>query len=469
MTEAMGRAVGNDEAGLRATVDAMRAAFLAGPPPDLVARQARLRMLRRAVQARSRDLVRAAAEDFGQRRAEETLILDLGPVVQATRHLARNLGRWMRPDRRAVPVTLWPGRARVIRQPKGVVGIMAPWNYPFGLSLIPLATALAAGNRAMLKPSELAPASAEAMATLLAEIFPADEVGVVLGGPETGAAFAGLPFDHLVFTGSTEVGRRVLQAAARNLVPVTLELGGKSPAILGRDADFAKASRDIAWGKIANAGQTCIAPDYVLVHRADAPAFRDRLVEELGRAFTARGGMTGIIDAARADRLRTLVAEAEAAGAEVRWIGGAPGEGRAIAPAVVSGASPDSRLMREEIFGPVLPIQTYGDLAQAVGQVAAGPRPLALYFYGGRAGGAEVLSRTTSGNVTVNGVMTHYAVDSLPFGGVGASGIGAYHGREGFEAMTHARGVFREPLRSLIPLGRTGGRFERLFAWYMMR
>lgn len=468
MTGARGQA-DDEEAGLQARLAAMRAAFLARPPPGLAERQAHLRRLRLAVQARSGELVRAAAQDFGRRRAAETLILDLGPVVQATRHLSRNLRRWMRPERRAVPVALWPGRARVFRQPKGVVGIMAPWNYPFGLSLIPLATALAAGNRALLKPSELAPASAEAMARMLAEAFDAEEVAVVLGGAATGAAFAGLPFDHLVFTGSTEVGRRVLQAAARNLVPVTLELGGKSPAILGRDADFAKAARDIAWGKIANAGQTCIAPDHVLVHSADAAAFRDRLVAEMERAFAGGSRMTGIIDAAKAERLRMLVAEAAAVGAEVRWIGGTPGEGRAVAPAVVSGAGPDSRLMREEIFGPVLPIVSYRSLEEAVGQIAAGPRPLALYYYGGSVDRAEALARTTSGNVTVNGVMTHYAVDSLPFGGIGTSGIGAYHGREGFEAMSHARGVFHEPLRSLIPLGRPGGRFERLFAWYMMR
>ncbi len=457
---------GGEAARLMEMLAAQRRAFLAAEPPDLAGRRARLARLKAAMRAHRRALVRAAAEDFGHRRAEETVILDLGPAVQATGHLSRNLGRWMRPEGRRVPLTLWPGRARVIRQPKGVVGIMAPWNYPFGLSLIPLATALAAGNRAMLKPSELAPASARAMAAMLAETFAADEVAVVEGGPETGAAFAGLPFDHLVFTGSTAVGRKVMRAAAENLVPVTLELGGKSPVILGRDADFAKAARDIAWAKIANAGQTCIAPDYALVHEADAAGFVERLVAELERAFAGGGRMTRIIDAAKADRLRALLAEAEAAGAGVI---GPPGEGRLVPPAVVTGLSPDSRLLREEIFGPLLPVVTYAEFGAALAQMAEGPRPLALYFYGGAEGRTQVLSRTLSGNVTVNGVMTHYAVDSLPFGGTGASGIGACHGREGFEAMTHARGVYDEPGRSLIPLGRTGGRFERLFAWYMMR
>ena len=452
---------------LAALLEAQRRAFLAEGPPGLAARRARLARLKAAMRAHEAAFVRAAAEDFGGRRAEETLILDLGPAVQATRYLSRRLGRWMQPDRRPVPWTLWPGRARVIRQPKGVVGIMAPWNYPFGLTLIPLATALAAGNRAMLKPSELAPASARALAAMLAETFAEDEVAVVEGGPETGAAFAGLPFDHLVFTGSTAVGRQVMLAAAGNLVPVTLELGGKSPVILGRDADFAKAARDIAWAKTANAGQTCIAPDHVLVHEDDAAGFVERLVAEMGRAASGRG-MTGIIGAAKADRLRALLAEAEAAGAQVHPAGPA-GEGRQVWPAVVTGLPHGSGLMREEIFGPLLPVVTYADLAAALARLAEGLRPLALYYYGGATGRAEVLARTLSGNVTVNGVMTHYAVDSLPFGGVGASGIGACHGREGFEAMSHARGVFDEPLRSLIPLGRPGGRMARLFARYLMR
>jgi coniferyl-aldehyde dehydrogenase len=466
MTDGIG---GGEAARLMGLLEVLRRGFLAADPPDLAARRADLARLKAAVRARKGDFVRAAAEDFGRRRAEETVILDLGPVVQAAGYLARNLGRWMRPERRRVPVTLWPGRARVIRQPKGVVGIMAPWNYPFGLSLIPLATALAAGNRAMLKPSELAPASARAMAAMLAETFAPDEVTVVEGGPETGAAFAGLPFDHLVFTGSTAVGRKVMRAAAENLVPVTLELGGKSPAILGRDADFAKAARDIAWAKIANAGQTCIAPDHVLVHEDDAAAFVARLVAELERAFAGGARMTRIIDAAKARRLRALLAEAASGGAALHVIGRNAGQGCDGPPAVVTGLPPDCGLMREEIFGPLLPVVTYASLDAALAGIAEGPRPLALYYYGGAEGRARVLARSLSGNVTVNGVMTHYAVDSLPFGGVGASGIGAYHGREGFEAMSHARGVYDEPLRSLIPLGRTGGRFERLFAWYMMR
>lgn len=239
---------------LAAILSAQRAAAGAATPPDLASRRSDLDRLKRVIKARRRDFVRAAAEDFGRRSAEETLILDLGPTVQGINHLRRNLRRWMRPERRRVPLALWPGRARVIPQPLGVVGIMSPWNYPFALALMPLATALAAGNRVMLKPSELSPASSALLSDVIGGIFDADKVAVVEGDAATGAAFAGLPFDHLFFTGSTEVGRKVMRAAAENLVPVTLELGGKSPVILERAADFAKAARDVAFGKIANAG-----------------------------------------------------------------------------------------------------------------------------------------------------------------------------------------------------------------------
>lgn len=459
---------GTEAAGLAAILQAQRQAFRENGIPDLAARQAGLARLKAAIRARKGDFIRAAAADFGRRAAEETIILDLGPVVQSINHMRRHLRQWMRPERRPVPITLWPGRARLIRQPKGVVGIIAPWNYPYGLSLLPLATALAAGNRAMLKPSELAPESARAMASMLAGCFAPEEVALVTGGADLGAAFASLPFDHLVFTGSTEVGRKVMRAAAENLVPVTLELGGKSPVILGRDADFAKAARDIAFGKIANAGQTCIAPDYVLVHAADAEAFAARLTAEMNRALPGGEGMTTIVSDRHAARLRALASEAGEGGAEVVRIGSA-GEGRQVAPALIIGAAASAGVMREEIFGPLLPVLAYRDLSEAIAHVAAGPRPLALYYYGGGVGRDAVIGRTMSGNVTVNGVMTHYAVESLPFGGIGASGIGAYHGREGFEAMSHARGVFHEPLRSLIPLGRPGGRFAKLFARYMMR
>ena len=461
------------ETGIREELEdllaAQRLAQAGAELPDLEARRADLLKLKKAIRAHRRDLVRAAAADFGARPAEETLILDIGPVVQGINHMRRHLRRWMRPERRSVPFTLWPGRARIIRQPLGVVGIMAPWNYPFGLSLMPLATALAAGNRAMLKPSELAPESSRAIAALLREVFDPAQVAVVEGGVETGAAFASLPFDHLFFTGSTDIGRKVMRAAAENLVPVTLELGGKSPVLLARDADFDKAARDVAFGKLANAGQTCIAPDYVLIHREDAAAFVERLAAAIKRAraiAARRAGPCGIISDRHSERLRSLIDEARDMGATV--IGTGP-EGGGV-PAIVLNAPPGLRLLREEIFGPILPVVTYGEIDDAIAHVASGAKPLALYLYSGDGAVKDrILRETQSGNVTMNGVMTHYAVDDLPFGGVGQSGIGAYHGRAGFDAMSHAKGVFEEPRRSLIPLGRPGGRFAKLFARYMMR
>ncbi len=454
---------------LAAVLAAQREAAASEVVPDLASRRTDLARLKAAIRAHRNDFVAAAREDFGRRPAEDTLILDIGPVVQGINHMHRHLGAWMRPERVPVPHTLWPGRAHIHRQPLGVVGIMAPWNYPFGLSLLPLATALAAGNRAMLKPSELAPASSRLLADLLADTFEATQVAVVEGGVETGTVFAGLPFDHLFFTGSTEVGRKVMRAAAENLVPVTLELGGKSPVLLARDADFAKAARDIAFGKVANAGQTCIAPDYVLVHEDDTKDFIARLKPEMARAAkiaARRGGPAGIINERHAERLASLQEEARIGGAVVIETG----EEGNVTPTIIIGLRPQMRLTREEIFGPLLPVVTYATMEEAIARIGSGPRPLALYLYtADRDLKGRVLRDTLSGNVTLNGVMTHYAVESLPFGGVGASGIGAYHGRAGFEAMSHAKGVFEEPRRSLIPFGRPGGRFVKLFARYMMR
>ncbi|MEZ5779899.1 MAG: aldehyde dehydrogenase family protein [Paracoccaceae bacterium] len=461
------------EVRLTRLLDAQRRAFQAARAPDRAARLVGLGALKTALRAHKAGLIRAAAQDFGRRSAEETVIYDLGQVVQAINHLSRNLRRWMRPERRGLSWPFLPGRARVIYQPKGVVGVMAPWNYPYNLSLVPLATALAAGNRVMLKPSEHAPESARAMARLLEECFDADEVAVVQGDAVCGAAFAALPFDHLVFTGSTAVGAKVMRAAAANLVPVTLELGGKSPVIVMQGADLGRAARDIAWGKIANAGQTCIAPDYALVHEEDAGRLVSLLADEMARLVPdgARDPkMTTIISQHHADRLRGLLDDARAKGAAVTEIG-AGAAARAVAPAILAKAGPEMDVMREEIFGPLLPVLTYASADEAISFVIARPRPLALYVYG-PAGAARdaVLARTISGNVTVNGVMTHFGIESLPFGGIGASGIGAYHGREGFLAMSHAKGVYYQPKFSMIPLGRVpGGRFARLYAWFTMR
>ncbi|MGB7263587.1 MAG: coniferyl aldehyde dehydrogenase [Albidovulum sp.] len=457
----------DDISGLGALLDAQRKAQHSAGIPDLATRRADLAQLKSALKTRRADFIRAAAADFGQRSAEDTIILDLSGVVQGISYLHRHLHGWMRPERVWPGIALWPGRARIIRQPKGVIGIMSPWNYPFGLSLLPVATAIAAGNRAMVKPSEFAPASAALIAEVLSDLFGAEQVAVVQGGPEMGAAFASQPFDHLFYTGSTEIGRKVMQAAANNLVPVTLELGGKSPVILDVGADLDKAARDIAFGKIANGGQTCIAPDYVLVPKADLEQFTAALVAALERGVR-KVQITGIISQRHADRLRALADEARSAGATVEGPGG--GTDRVVMPAVIVGAGPDMRVMQEEIFGPLLPVLSYDRLEDAIRYVAARPHPLALYYYGPNGPGRQaVLAGTRSGNVTINGAMTHYAVEALPFGGIGASGMGAYHGRAGFDAMSHARGIYTEPLRTPVGLGRPGGRFAAFFARYLMR
>ena len=384
----------------------------------------------------------------------------------------------MRPQKRHVEMHFLPGRSRVVYQPLGVVGIMSPWNFPIGLSLMPLATAIAAGNRAMIKPSEMTPATTDLLARILAGIFPADQVAVVTGGADVGAAFSGLPFDHLVFTGSTPVGKAVMKAASANLVPVTLELGGKSPVVVEKGFSLKRAASSIAFGKLANGGQVCVAPDYALVPENDVDAFvaaYDEAVRALYPEGPASDNFTAVINQRHYDRLRGLVDEARANGARVIEVGANPEAARTrphtLAPTVVLGATGDMGILSEEIFGPVLPIVPYREIDDAVAHINAGPRPLALYYFG--ANGEDrrkVLERTTSGNVTINDTLLHYAQDDLPFGGVGASGMGAYHGVEGFRALSHAKGIFEQSRWNLTGALRPPfGPLTSMVTWYLMR
>ncbi len=420
-----------------------RAAFEAAGAPGAAARIAALTKLERIVVRGRAEVGRAISADFGHRAITETDLLEVVPALNAIRHARRHVTRWMQPRKRRVAATFQPARASVRYQPLGVVGIVAPWNYPLLLCVAPLVDAIAAGNRVMIKPSEFTPAFSAWLAGALGEAFARDEVAVVQGGPEVAASFCGLRFDHLLFTGSTATGRKVAMAAAANLVPVTLELGGKSPAIVCPDADIARAARSIAFGKFVNAGQTCIAPDYVLVDAARADALADAIAGQVRRFYPRLGGedYTAIISERHRSRLLGAVAAAEAEGARVIRVhtDEAPGK---MAPVLVQDAPADGVLMSEEIFGPVLPIVAYRDLDDAVAQVSARERPLALYCFTRDARSLEtVLGRTISGGVTVNGTLVHIAQDDLPFGGVGASGIGAYHGRDGFKRMSHARAV----------------------------
>ena len=428
---------------------AQRMAF-AHQPPDASRRIRALRALLKAVRGRREEFVQAISEDFGGRARQETLLLEVFPLVDTIRHAMRHLPQWMRPRPAAAGWQFMPGRARVIYQPLGAVGIIGAWNYPLLLSLSPLVSALAAGNHAMLKPSELAPRTADLLARLVSELFPPDYVTVVTGGAEIGAAFAALPFDHLLFTGSTRVGKLIMRAASEHLTPVTLELGGKSPALVHADFPARTAAARIMAGKLFNAGQTCIAPDYVLVAAGAREEFV-RLAADAAAAMYPRlvdnPDFTRIVNREHYRRLRSLVEDAVLKGAgmlEVNPAREAANEhNRVFPPTVLWNVTDEMAVMREEIFGPVLPVVAYRSLDEAIEYVNARPRPLALYYFDRNSKRVEsVLARTTSGGVTVNDTLFHIAQNDLPFGGVGPSGMGSYHGFDGFLTFSKKKGVF---------------------------
>ena len=432
----------------RRIFEAQHAASRREPIADAALRRDRLTRLGKLVVDHADAFADAIAQDFGTRSRTETKLLEIMPSLSAVKLARKKVARWMKPERRRVDMTFQPAKAWVRYEPLGVVGIISPWNYPLQLAVSPMVDALAAGNRVMIKPSELTPAFSELFRRLVAERFDETEAAVVTGGVEVGQDFATLPFDHLLFTGSTAIGRKVYQAAAANLTPVTLELGGKSPAIVCPDYPLDKAARSIAFGKFLNAGQTCIAPDYVLVPKGKEQAFAEAVLEGARHSYPVLGGnddYTAIISDRHRRRLADAVEAARAAGAAVLTHEDESGQGEGkIAPTVVLGASEDVLLLKEEIFGPVLPVLPYETLDEAVRFVGARDRPLALYcFSSSRTEHERVLDATISGGVTLNGTLLHCGLDSLPFGGVGASGIGAYHGVEGFKRFSHARGVFK--------------------------
>jgi len=431
-------------------LDRQREAFLRNGAPDLATRRADLSRLRALLIDNRRELEKAVAADFGHRSCHETALMELVPTVEGIDYLSKNLRRFMAPERRKVSAVFRMGRARVAYQPLGVIGIISPWNYPLNLALMPLATALAAGNRAMLKPSELTPRTSALMQHLLAEAFHADKVAVITGDAEVAKAFSALPFDHLMFTGSTRIGRAVMRAASENLTPVTLELGGKSPAIIARGAVDQTVARRIAFGKLANAGQTCVAPDYVLVHEDELEVFTtafNTATERLYPNGPVSDDYSTIVSDAHYDRLIGLIEDAKAKGAKIMTMGQdaekAIKRDRTIAPTLILNPTQAMDVMQDEIFGPILPVMTYRTLDEAITFVNARPRPLALYWFGPSGEDQDrILAETTSGNVGINSTMLHVAQDDLPFGGVGESGIGAYHGVEGFRRFSHAKGIY---------------------------
>ena len=414
----------------------------------LAVRLDRLARLKALIDEQGPALAAAVQADFGVRGALLTELADFFVLRAELGQLRKRLRGWMKPQRVSTPIYLQPARAFIQRQPLGVVGIIGPWNYPIQLTLGPAAAAMAAGNRVMIKPSELTPRTSALLAELLHARFSADECVVVQGGPDVAHAFASLPFDHLFFTGSTAVGRKVAAAAAPNLTPVTLELGGKSPCIVDASADIDAVALQIAHGKLLNGGQTCIAPDYVLLPRGREAAFEQALRAAVQRLFPTLAGnpdYAAILTDRHLQRLHGLVDEAREHGARVVALADAPpADGpRQMAPTLVFNPDPALRLMQEEIFGPVLPVLTCDSADEAIAFINARPRPLALYWFGqDTAARDRVLANTVSGGVTVNDTLMHIAHEHLPFGGVGESGLGAYHGETGFRRFTHEKAVF---------------------------
>jgi coniferyl-aldehyde dehydrogenase len=439
---------------MKETLRRMREAFRAAGAPSFEARVARLDALGKALGARKDAFADAIARDFGHRAKQETLLGDIFPVLSAIDYTKSHLRDWMEPSERETSWPFRPAQSQVVVQPLGVVGILSPWNYPLQLSLVPLVAAIAAGNRAMLKPSELVPLTAELLRELVAATCTEDEVAVITGGPETGEAFASLPFDHLVFTGSTRVGKLVMRAASENLVPVTLELGGKSPVIVGGDFAASAAATRVMTGKAFNAGQSCIAPDYALVPAAMRDAFVagcKAAAAKLYPSIAKNPDYTSIVSDGHFARLRAHVDDARGHGATVHEFlpaGESPEslrEARKIAPTLILDVTPEMTCMGEELFGPLLPVLTYTDLSEAIAYVNDHPRPLALYYFGHHEDDvARVIAETTAGGVGINETMLQILQDDLPFGGVGPSGMGQYHGRYGFDALSKAKPVFRQ-------------------------
>jgi len=444
------------ETEIRALLDRQRAAFTAARPEGLDVRNARLERLVAMLKDHGERLVKAISEDFGHRSHEQSMVSDIAAGIGSVRYCQKYMRKWARPEKRKVrfPLGLLGAKAEIRYEPKGVIGIVAPWNFPVGLTMSPLAEALAAGNRAMIKPSEFTEATSAAMAEAIRAWFAEDEIAVVLGGPQTGQAFCGLPFDHLLFTGATAIGRHVLHAAADNLVPVTLELGGKSPTVLGRSANVEKAAERIAIGKMLNAGQICLAPDYLLVPEE----LEDRAITAVANSVSAmyptllsNDDYTSVINRRHRDRLVGLVDDAVAKGAQAIEVNPgnedfASSNGNKLPLTILKNVSDDMKVMQDEIFGPVLPVKTYRAIDEAIDYINGKDRPLGLYFFGEDAGEREkVLTRTISGGVTVNDVVFHVSAEDLPFGGIGPSGMGAYHGPEGFKTFSHARSVYTQP------------------------
>jgi coniferyl-aldehyde dehydrogenase len=454
----------HDAASMQALLSRQKAAHLRDGAPSAEVRAERLDRCVGLLVENRKAIEDALNEDFGSRSPEATAFTDVAASIGPLQHAKANLKKWMRPERRKTSpalLGLFGAKAEVRFQPKGVVGVISPWNFPVNLTFTPLAGILAAGNRAIIKPSEFTPATSALMARMFGGAFSEEEIAVVTGGPEVGQAFAALPFDHLIFTGATGVARHVMRAAADNLTPLTLELGGKSPVILGRSADIAIAAARIMNGKTLNAGQICLAPDYVLAPKEKLEAFVGEAEGAVKRMFPTmkdNPDYTAIVAQRHYDRIMGHIDDARAKGARVVELKPdgedlTQQEHRKIAPTLIIDPTDDMTVMQEEIFGPVLPVKTYQGVDEAIAYVNAHDRPLGLYYFGDDAAEQEkVLKGTTSGGVTINDVVFHVAQEDLPFGGVGPSGMGSYHGLDGFREFSHRKAIYTQLKRELGPL-----------------
>jgi coniferyl-aldehyde dehydrogenase len=448
---------------LKALIELQRSKFRAEGEVTYSTRIDRLKRLKALIIENKTEFATTTKREFnGARSYEFSLFSEYASKVEAIDYSVKHLKEWMKPEARKTnkPMNLLGGKSQVRYFPKGVVGIISPWNLPFGLTVAPLTSALAAGNRALLKPSEYVPETAALFAEVVPKYFSNDEVAVVTGGAEISQRFAELPFDHLLFTGSARVGAQVMQAASKNLVPVTLELGGKSPVVIGRSAKLDLAATRLTFGKLLNGGQLCLSPDYVLVPKELEEQLIARITHEAQSMYpniTENTDYTGVINERHFDRLQSYIDDAVAKGAKLTIVGAdrtrASKHNLRMPLHILQNVNENMQVMHEEIFGPVLPVITYADIIEIPDKIEPRRSPLAMYYFGKDKGEQEyLLNHVQSGGVCINDITLHYVQEDLPFGGIGSSGMGAYHGPEGFRNMSHARAVYSQTMIDVLPV-----------------
>ncbi len=448
---------------LTALLKLQRSKFRAEGEVTYATRIDRLKRLKALIIENKTEFAKTTKREFGGARSYEfSLFSEFASKVEAIDYSMKHLKEWMKPEKRKTnkPMNFLGGKSQVRHFPKGVVGIISPWNLPFGLTVAPLTSALAAGNRALLKPSEFVPETAALFADVIPKYFSEDEVAVVTGGAAISQRFAELPFDHLLFTGSTRVGAQVMQSAAKNLVPVTLELGGKSPVIIGRSAKLDLAGTRLTFGKLLNGGQLCLSPDYVVVPKELEEQLIARVIHETESMYpniTENEDYAGVINERHFARLQNYIDDAVAKGAKLTIVGAdktrASKDNRRMPLHILQNVNEDMLVMHEEIFGPVLPVMAYSDVAEVPDMIEPRRNPLAMYYFGKDKREQEyLLTHVPSGGVCVNDITLHYVQEDLPFGGVGASGMGAYHGPEGFRSLSHARAIYSQTMIDVLPI-----------------